>query len=80
MAWLRQLLDWQRETEDPGEFLETLRFDLKSAEVYVFTPQGRRDRAAGRVDARSTSPTPCTPRSGTACIGARVNGRLVPLE
>src|SRR5215211_3149098 len=40
MAWLRQLLDWQKETEDPGEFLESLRFDLKSAEVFVFTPKG----------------------------------------
>ena len=50
MAWLRQLLDWQKETEDPGEFLESLRFDLKSAEVYVFTPKGDVDRAAGRRD------------------------------
>ncbi len=40
MMWLRQLLDWQKETEDPGEFLESLRFDLKAAEVYVFTPEG----------------------------------------
>ena len=40
MAWVRQLLDWQRETEDPGEFLESLRFEINSAEVYVFTPRG----------------------------------------
>ena len=40
MAWLRQLLDWQKETADPGEFLESLRFDLHGAEVYVFTPKG----------------------------------------
>ena len=40
MAWLRQLVDWQRETEDPAEFLDSLRFDLASAEVFVFTPRG----------------------------------------
>src|SRR6185503_8191564 len=40
MAWLRQLVDWQRETEDPAEFLESLRFDLAAGEVYVFTPRG----------------------------------------
>src|SRR6185369_7684630 len=40
MAWLRQLVDWQRETEDPGEFLDSLRFDIAGAEVYVFTPRG----------------------------------------
>src|SRR6478735_10778741 len=41
MAWLRQLVDWQRETADPAEFLESLRFDLGAAEVYVFTPKGQ---------------------------------------
>ena len=40
MAWLRQLLDWQRETDDPGEFLDSLRFDLGASEVFVFTPKG----------------------------------------
>src|SRR5271154_6225400 len=40
MAWLRQLVDWQRETADPAEFLESLRFDLGAAEVFVFTPRG----------------------------------------
>jgi GTP diphosphokinase / guanosine-3',5'-bis(diphosphate) 3'-diphosphatase len=40
MAWLRQLVDWQRETEDPAEFLDALRFDLGGTEVYVFTPRG----------------------------------------
>jgi len=40
MAWLRQLVDWQREASDPAEFLESLRFDLAGAEVYVFTPRG----------------------------------------
>ena len=54
MAWLRQLLDWQRETEDPGEFLDSLRFEMNASEVYVFTPKGvgrraARGRHAGRL-------------------------------
>ena len=50
MAWLRQLVDWQRETEDPAEFLESLRFDLAAAEVYVFTPARRGGSPAARCD------------------------------
>ncbi len=79
MAWLRQLLDWQKETEDPGEFLESLRFDLSSSEVFVFTPMGD-------VVALPTGATPVDfayavhTEVGHRCIGARVNGRLVPLE
>jgi guanosine-3',5'-bis(diphosphate) 3'-pyrophosphohydrolase len=79
MMWLRQLLDWQKETEDPGEFLESLRFDLKAAEVYVFTPKGD-------VIALPAEATPVDfayavhTEVGHRCIGARVNGRLVPLE
>ncbi|MDQ4006505.1 MAG: bifunctional (p)ppGpp synthetase/guanosine-3',5'-bis(diphosphate) 3'-pyrophosphohydrolase [Actinomycetota bacterium] len=79
MAWLRQLVDWQRETEDPGEFLESLRFEINTAEVYVFTP-------AGDVIALPTQATPVDfaysvhTEVGHRCIGARVNGRLVPLE
>jgi GTP diphosphokinase / guanosine-3',5'-bis(diphosphate) 3'-diphosphatase len=79
MVWLRQLLDWQKETEDPGEFLESLRFDLKSAEVYVFTPQGdviALPAGATPVDFAYAVHT----EVGHRCIGARVNGRLVPLE
>ena len=79
MAWLRQLLDWQKETEDPGEFLESLRFDLKSAEVFVFTPKGdviALPAGATPVDFAYTVHT----EVGHRCIGARVNGRLVPLE
>ena len=79
MAWLRQLLDWQKETEDPGEFLETLRFDLKAAEVYVFTPKGdviALPAGATPVDFAYAVHT----EVGHRCIGARVNGRLVPLE
>jgi GTP pyrophosphokinase len=79
MVWLRQLLDWQKETEDPGEFLESLRFDLKSAEVYVFTPKGdviALPAGATPVDFAYAVHT----EVGHRCIGARVNGRLVPLE
>ncbi|SCE45658.1 GTP pyrophosphokinase [Streptomyces sp. di188] len=65
MAWLRQLLDWQKETEDPGEFLESLRFDLSRNEVFVFTPKG--DVIALPAGAPPwTSRTRCTPRSATA--------------
>ncbi len=79
MAWLRQLLDWQKETADPGEFLESLRFDLSVSEVYVFTPKGQ-------VIALPEGGTPVDfayavhTEVGHRCIGARVNGRLVPLE
>ena len=48
MAWLRQLLDWQKETADPGEFLDSLRFEINAREVYVFTPKGEVVGAAGR--------------------------------
>src|SRR5207248_2750183 len=40
MAWMRQLLDWQREAVDPGEFMDSLRFDLAAKEIFVFTPKG----------------------------------------
>ncbi len=79
MAWLRQLLDWQKETEDPGEFLESLRFDLNSAETFVFTPKGDAvalPAGATPVDFAYAVHT----EVGHRCIGARVNGRLVPLE
>ncbi len=79
MAWLRQLLDWQRETADPGEFLDSLRFEINAREVYVFTPQGD-------VVALPAGSTPVDfayavhTEVGHRCIGGRVNGRLVPLE
>jgi GTP pyrophosphokinase len=79
MAWLRQLLDWQKETADPSEFLDSLRFDLHQSEVFVFTPKGD-------VLALPTGATPVDfayavhTEVGHRCIGARVNGRLVPLE
>jgi len=79
MNWLRQLVDWQRETQDPGEFLDSLRFDLHAQEVFVFTPKGD-------VIALPAGGTPVDfaysvhTEVGHRCIGARVNGRLVPLE
>lgn len=78
-AWLRQLLDWQRETADPGEFMDSLRYDLGTAEVYVFTPKGD-------VTALPAGATPVDfaysvhTEVGHRCVGARVNGKLVPLE
>ena len=50
MAWLAHISDWQAETADPGEFLDSLRFEIGAKEVYVFTPQGQGDRTAGRRD------------------------------
>src|SRR5204862_768097 len=75
----RQLVDWQRETADPNEFLDSLRFDLHAHEVFVFTPQGdviALPAGATPVDFAYAVHT----EVGHRCIGARVNGRLVPLE
>ena len=78
-AWLRQLVEWQRETEDPDEFLDSLRYDLGSSEVFVFTPKGD-------VVALPTKATPVDfaysvhTEVGHRCVGARVNGKLVALE
>ena len=79
MTWLRQLVDWQRETEDPAEFLESLRFDLAAGEVYVFTPRGEvvaLPQGATPVDFAYAIHT----EVGHRTVGARVNGRLVALE
>jgi guanosine-3',5'-bis(diphosphate) 3'-pyrophosphohydrolase len=79
MGWLRQLLDWQREAQEPEEFLDTLRFDLGANEVYVFTPKGN-------VIGLPSGSTPVDfayavhTEVGHSCIGARVNGKLVALE
>ncbi|HVF04786.1 MAG TPA: bifunctional (p)ppGpp synthetase/guanosine-3',5'-bis(diphosphate) 3'-pyrophosphohydrolase [Frankiaceae bacterium] len=79
LDWLKQIIDWQKETADPGEFLDALRFDLKGAEVYVYTPRGdviSLPQGATAVDFAYAVHT----EVGHRCIGARVNGRLVPLE
>ena len=72
------MMDWQRETHDPGEFLEALRSDLYSDEVFVFTPKGEvRDLPAGAtpLDFAYDVHTDV----GHRCVGAKVNGRIVPL-
>ncbi len=79
MAWLRQLLDWQREASDPDEFLESLRFEINAAEVYVYTPSGDvipLPAGATPVDFAYAVHT----EVGHRCVGGRVNGKLVPLE
>jgi guanosine-3',5'-bis(diphosphate) 3'-pyrophosphohydrolase len=79
LAWLNRIMDWQAETNDPDLFMENLKTDLERDEVFVFTPKGR----------VITLPVGSTPidfayaihtEVGHACIGARVNGRLVPLD
>ncbi|MBC2933618.1 bifunctional (p)ppGpp synthetase/guanosine-3',5'-bis(diphosphate) 3'-pyrophosphohydrolase [Nocardioides sp. zg-1228] len=79
LTWLRQLLDWQSEVEDPGEFLESLRFEMNQQQVYVFTPRGdviALPMGATPVDFAYAVHT----EVGHHTIGSRVNGRLVPLE
>jgi GTP pyrophosphokinase len=79
MGWLRQLLDWQREAQEPEEFLDALRYDLGAAEVYVFTPKGDvvgLPAGSTPVDFAYAVHT----EVGHRCIGARVNGKLVALE
>ncbi len=79
MAWLAHISDWQADTEDPGEFLDSLRFEIGAKEVYVFTPKGR-------VIGLPTGATPIDfayavhTEIGHRTMGAKVNGRLVPLE
>ncbi|SDL39936.1 GTP pyrophosphokinase [Maridesulfovibrio ferrireducens] len=77
-SWLRQIMDWQRELEDPREFMSSLRFDLFNDEVYIFTPGGdikELPDGATPVDFAYSIHTDV----GNHCTGAKVNGRLVPL-
>ncbi|QAY73903.1 bifunctional (p)ppGpp synthetase/guanosine-3',5'-bis(diphosphate) 3'-pyrophosphohydrolase [Agromyces protaetiae] len=79
MAWLAHISDWQAETSDPGEFLDSLRFEIGAKEVYVFTPKGRvigLPAGATPVDFAYAVHT----EVGHRTMGAKVNGRLVPLE
>jgi GTP pyrophosphokinase len=79
LVWLQRMVDWQQETSDPGEFMESLKIDLEYDEVFVFTPKGK-------VITLATGGTPVDfayaihTDVGHRCIGARVNGRLVPLD
>jgi len=78
-AWVRQLVEWQREMTDPNEFLSSLKMDLYPEEVYTFTPKGKVVivQADGTpVDFAYTVHT----EVGHACVGAKVNGRMVPLR
>jgi GTP pyrophosphokinase len=78
-AWLRQLLEWQRDLQDPNEFLDTVRVDLFPDEVYVFTPRGdvkRFPKGATPIDFAYSVHTDV----GNRCSGAKVNGKLVPLR
>ncbi|MCL4820740.1 MAG: bifunctional (p)ppGpp synthetase/guanosine-3',5'-bis(diphosphate) 3'-pyrophosphohydrolase [Vicinamibacteria bacterium] len=78
-AWLRQLLEWQQEVQDPHEFLTSLKLDLYPEEVYCFTPRGEvktLPRGATPVDFAYVIHT----EVGHQCVGARVNGKIVPLR
>ena len=79
LAWLRQVVEWQREMDDPGEFLSTLKIDLYPEEVYTFTPKGKvviLPRDATPIDFAYTVHT----EVGHSCVGAKINGRIVPLR
>ncbi len=79
LAWLRQMLEWQSETEDPKEFMKTLRIDLFEEEVFVFTPKGEVISLAANstpVDFAYAVHTDV----GHHCVGAKVDGRIVPLQ
>ena len=78
-VWLRQLLEWQQEVRDPSEFIHSLKVDLYPEEVYTFTPKGEvkaLPRGATPVDFAYAIHTDV----GHTCVGARVNGRMVPLR
>ena len=77
--WLRQLLEWQQEVRDPQEFLQNLKIELYPEEVYIFTPKGEvkaLPRGATPVDFAYSIHTDI----GHQCVGARVNGKMVPLR
>jgi guanosine-3',5'-bis(diphosphate) 3'-pyrophosphohydrolase len=79
LAWLRQVVEWQRDVSDPNEFLSTLKVDLYPEEVYTFTPKGKvvvLPRESTPIDFAYTVHT----EVGHSCVGAKVNGRMVPLR
>ncbi len=79
IAWLRHLVEWQQEVQDPGEFLSTLKVDLYPEEVYTFTPRGKvivLPRDASPIDFAYAIHSDV----GNTCVGAKVNGRIVPLR
>lgn len=79
LVWLRQILDWQNDTDDPQEYMENLRIDLYQDEVFVFTPKGdllKLPVGSTPVDFAFAVHT----NIGFHCLGAKVNGRIVPLN
>jgi GTP pyrophosphokinase len=79
LAWVRQLVEWQREMSDPSEFISTLKIDLYPEEVYTFTPKGKvvvLPQDASPIDFAYAVHT----EVGNTCVGAKVNGRMVPLR
>jgi len=79
LAWLRQVVEWQRDVSDPNEFLSTLKIDLYPEEVYTFTPKGKvvvLPRESTPIDFAYSIHT----EVGHSCTGAKVNGRMVPLR
>ena len=79
LAWLRQVVEWQRDVSDPSEFLSTLKIDLYPEEVYTFTPKGKvvvLPRDSSPIDFAYSIHT----EVGHSCVGAKVNGRMVPLR
>jgi guanosine-3',5'-bis(diphosphate) 3'-pyrophosphohydrolase len=79
VVWLRQLVEWQQEMHDPGEFISTLKVDLYPEEVYTFTPMGKvivLPRDATPIDFAYSIHSDV----GNTCVGAKVNGRIVPLK
>jgi len=79
LAWVRQLVEWQREMTDPNEFISTLKIDLYPEEVYTFTPKGKvvaLPKDASPLDFAYAVHT----EVGHACVSAKVNGRIVPLR
>ena len=79
IAWLRHLVEWQRDMQDPGEFMSTLKVDLYPEEVYTFTPRGKvivLPRDATPIDFAYAIHSDV----GNTCCGAKVNGRIVPLR
>ncbi len=79
IAWMRQLIEWSQELQEPGEFLSTLKVDLAPVEVYAFTPKGRvleLPRGATPVDFAYSVHT----EVGNQCVGAKVNGQMVSLR
>jgi guanosine-3',5'-bis(diphosphate) 3'-pyrophosphohydrolase len=79
LKWLRSMLDWQQELSDPQEFMESLKIDLFEDEVYVFTPKGEvKSLAAGATPLDFAYEVHT--EIGHRCVGARVNGKIVPLH